>query len=164
MFFFLRFFFYFIFRTKFNTSYKTWYSTLILKYQAKWKNGLYSVSHTLLIFIKKTKKDLSTLLINMVYIHLKYKWKQFVNGLNIDTFQKSDKNYKRFSCDQPVGLRHAGYVIFVESVKKVTITYTIALSKHFLQLVIVHFMCLNVPWRITNLAILALLCVKFSFL
>ncbi|XP_052780975.1 glutamine--tRNA ligase-like [Mya arenaria] len=35
-----------------------------------------------------------------------------------DFRENADKNYKRFSCDQPVGLRHAGYVIAVESVKK----------------------------------------------
>ena len=34
--------------------------------------------------------------------------------------QKTDKNYKRFAGDQPVGLRHSGYVIQVESLKKVS--------------------------------------------
>ncbi|XP_060575052.1 glutamine--tRNA ligase-like [Ruditapes philippinarum] len=35
-----------------------------------------------------------------------------------DFREKTDKNYKRFAVDQPVGLRHSGYVIEVESLKK----------------------------------------------
>lgn len=35
-----------------------------------------------------------------------------------DFRETADKNYKRFSTDQPVGLRHAGYVIAVEKVIK----------------------------------------------
>ncbi|KAH3819313.1 glutamine--tRNA ligase-like isoform X1 [Dreissena polymorpha] len=35
-----------------------------------------------------------------------------------DFRETADKNYKRFSCDQPVGLRHACYVITVESLQK----------------------------------------------
>ena len=33
--------------------------------------------------------------------------------------QTGDKNYKRLTCSQPVGLRHAGYIICVENVIKV---------------------------------------------
>ncbi|KAL4227109.1 putative glutamine--tRNA ligase [Mactra antiquata] len=35
-----------------------------------------------------------------------------------DFREKSDKNYKRFASDQTVGLRHAGYILTVESVVK----------------------------------------------
>jgi hypothetical protein len=34
-------------------------------------------------------------------------------------FQNADKNYKRLTLDQQVGLRHAGYVLSVEKVNKV---------------------------------------------
>lgn len=33
-------------------------------------------------------------------------------------FQITDKGYRRLTPDQPVGLRHAGYVIFVSKVIK----------------------------------------------
>lgn len=35
-----------------------------------------------------------------------------------DFKEKADKNYKRWSADQPVGLRHAGYVLSIDKINK----------------------------------------------
>ena len=55
------------------------------------------------------------ILISYVNFNAKHEW-----IFSYFYFQEADKSYKRLTLKQPVGLRHAGFVITVQKVLKVS--------------------------------------------
>lgn len=106
-------------------------STLTVpNFPADEKRGSHSISFKPVLYIEKSdfrevKRYHSHLSLSL-FVHCMFKYKcvmcielGFWIIPNWLCLQSADKNYKRFAENQPVGLRHAGYVLTAENVIKV---------------------------------------------